>query len=242
MFEEKDVQWVMGIISKLELPDNFGPTYDGDTDECESLVYNQIENILSDENIFEDFYVSSGVSKLVVVFDSLPFVVKIPYNGFHTYEYGGKGECADLFCYFEYASTDEYGDQDDYCADELAKTYSVKDEGYGCFVPEMIEFFGAVCGHPIYFQEKVKPYCETTLNPSFESKEKAKSYKSFVPFNPDWIGLVIDTYGQEKWEGFISWAQDWEPEILTDMHTGNYGVRMDGTPVMFDLSGFRDSL
>ena len=76
------------------------------------------------------------------------------------------------------------------------------------------------------------------MKPSRESLVKAKNYS--LSFVKEWIALAIDFYGEEFWNEFIQWATETEPDVLTDMHTSNYGLDMEGRPVMFDISGFRN--
>ena len=98
---------------------------------------------------------------------------------------------------------------------------------------------GMYCGRNVYIQEKVKPLCECRkLQTTEDSLTKAKE-RNYV-FRTDWIARVFDLYGEEKWNEFISFLKCWEPEVLSDMHSGNYGITPDGAPVLFDLAGFRD--
>ena len=72
MLTAKDVEVAREIAMHLDLPEQFGGSEDFDASEYEMKFSDFIK---------EDFYVSCGVSKMVIVVDSLPFVIKIPFNG-----------------------------------------------------------------------------------------------------------------------------------------------------------------
>ena len=224
MLTNKDIEVAREIAMHLDLPQEFGGSEDLDESEYEYKFQDFIEG---------DFHVSCGVSKLVIVIDELPFVIKIPFNG--RWEMDWDDDDNLYFCEFSEACD---ADATDYCLDELQKTLSIQDSGYGYFVPDMIDI-GMYCGRNVYIQEKVKPLCECRkLQTSEDSLTKAKE-RNHV-FRTDWIARVFDLYGEEKWNEFISFLKCWEPEVLSDMHSGNYGVTPDGAPVLFDLAGFRD--
>lgn len=228
MFQVEDIERARKIISVLKLPECFG------CDEyTEDLIGEQIAEVVDN-----DFYVSCGVSKAVIVVDSLPFVIKIPFNGtWEDYDYDDDNDSCDepCFSFFELAS--DYSPSN-YCEDEFEKTEHVEEAGFGVLVPEMM-YLGKVEGASVFIQEKVTPLCEhRRLTPSKDSLNKAEKY--LLPFTKEWIGLVIDFYGEDFWRSFLKWANEWEPDILTDMHTSNYGLNKDGRPVMFDISGFRN--
>ena len=224
MLTKKDIENARWIMSNLELPEEFGGSEDFDAAEYEDKFSSCIQN---------DFYISCGVSKMVIVFDDLPFVMKIPFSG--RWEMDWENE--DKFYFYPFGEACEE-DGADYCLDELSKTISIQDEGFGFFVPDMAEI-GICCGHNVYIQEKVKPLCDCSkLQTTEDSLKRAK--KSRNSFRDDWIARVYDLYGEEVWEKFILFLEDYEPDVLTDMHSGNYGITLDGAPVIFDLSGFRD--
>ena len=224
MLTAKDVEVAREIAMHLDLPEQFGGSEDFDASEYEMKFSDFIK---------EDFYVSCGVSKMVIVVDSLPIVIKIPFNGRWEEDWNEEDEL--YFYEFENACDD---DCTDYCLDELEKTTSIQEEGYGYFVPDMMGI-GRFCGREIYIQEKVKPLCECSrLQTTEDSLNKAQRQRNV--FRNDWIARVFDLYGEDTWNKFLEFVRTWEPEVLSDMHSGNYGVTLDGAPVLFDLAGFRD--
>ena len=226
MFRAEDRERARKIVSELELPVEFGET---------EITCGYFEEQLMDVIGDEDFYVTSGVSKLVIVVESLPFVIKIPFNGQWEENYDDECEDDETFCRFENASD---WSCDDYCCEELEMTNSMEENGFGALVPEM-DYLCDVCGRSVYIQTKVIPMSEARkkISPSADSRKKAENYKG--SFFKDWIALVYDTYGVGFWNAFVAWAREWQPEVLQDVHSGNYGIFEDGRPVMFDISGFR---
>ena len=56
----------------------------------------------------------------------------------------------------------------------------------------------------------------------------------------NWIANCIDKYGQSKVERFLNYCENIDPDLLEDVHSGNYGYREDGTPAILDFSNFLD--
>ena len=79
MLTDKDRNIAWEIIKSLSLPDDFGPTGDDAWFETDDIS-NQISGI-------GDFFVTYGVTKMVIVPDELPFVIKVPFNGHWVDEY-----------------------------------------------------------------------------------------------------------------------------------------------------------
>lgn len=218
------------IASACNVPCDFG------VDEEDN--YNDWDFRVIDEEDNYDFF--NGVSKLVIVPDEFSFVVKIPFNGH--YEWDEESE-EEKFYSFENACDEA---PDDYCMDEYNKYLSLKKAGFADIAAETTIICN-IDGRNFYAQEKVLSYYEgkTRSHPSKESYEKATSLerKYQVGFTDDWVAAVIETYGEEFWKKFLDWneSQCSRDSVLTDMHTGNYGYRMDGRPVIFDISGWRDN-
>ena len=236
-FKNDDLMRARQIVSELSFPEEFGMSdEEGDSSEIVCSFRDQLMDILEED---EDFDVSCGISKLVINMDSLPFVIKIPFNGRWIWDWE---EAQSYFSPFTEAcdvESDET-DCDDYCADEYVKICKTQEKGYGMFVPETM-FLDRINGLNIYVHEKIIPIFESnkTLHPSKDSLDKAQNYS--LSFMDKWIAVAIDLYGEEFWNQFIQWATESDMDILSDMHGGNYGIAaLDGRPVMFDVSGFRD--
>ena len=230
MFELKDIERAREILEYLTLPGEFG--VDADDDFYVEDIEEQIDGVINGH-----FVVTNGITKMVIIPDELPFVIKIPFNGRHIYDYYDEDECEVEFIYFTMAES-EVSDED-YCARELELTTRIKEEGFGEFVPDMM-YIGRCCGHNVYIQERVKPMseCAKALHPTEDSLNKSK--KISAPFIDVWAALAIDAYGEDEYYAFLDWARSYEPEVLSDMHNGNYGVDKNGNPIILDICGFRD--
>lgn len=235
MLTDKDRNTAWEIIKSLSLPDDFGPIGEDAWFETDG-VSNQISGI-------GDFFVTYGVTKMVIVPDELSFVIKIPFNGHWVEEYNDDNEVFSSFVPYYFATsesfydncelTDEYND--DYCYDEFQKTNFIKIQGYSNFIPDMM-YVGQIDGHSVYIQEKVRPYGEVSnITPSKVSLEEAKNMLTHG-FKTDWLAQVLDIFGKDCWKNFIDHCEI----CISDIHTGNYGYRENGSPVIFDISGFRD--
>lgn len=230
MFKPEDVERACRIVEMLDIPEEFGSHED--SDETNDDISEQLEDIING-----DYFVSNGISKLVIIVDDLPFVIKIPFNGRWTWNDDCDEGYEDEY-FYEFTQSDEnFGNN--YCHCELEKTREIKEEGFGYFVPDMM-YLCTVCGKDVYIQEKVTPICECRrkINPSANSLERAKKVRA--PFIESWIALVIDTYGEDALNDFVKWVHMYDNEILSDMHSGNYGIDLNGYPKLLDISGFRD--
>lgn len=251
----------MRIFEVLEnyLPTNFGKVQDGDyyddddyivgIDEIESRIW-AIDNTVK-------FY--SGVSKMVIVAESLGNVaIKVPFNG--CYEYSDE--------YYDYQHSDEYDYADDeeewdferkyyfekfcggggrynndYCAEEYAAYKELKELGYEKFVAET-ELLGGINGMYILVQEFVtsmNDFDKKIIN-SKKSVEASKrireDYVSANKVDDDWVAACIEHYGEELSEKFFNYTEEDGYSILADAHWGNYGYREDGSPCVLDFSDY----
>lgn len=232
-FRKEDIQFALDYIHTLNIPAAFGITDDcGGTD-----IQRLCEGLANDSMLRPRLY--HGVSKAVLDFSELPFVIKIPLNGMWYYDYDkddGESEIFSCFC----CANDLY--PDDYCWDEYRKTEMLEIFGFGELVPEM-ELLCTVNGRNFYAQEKVTPaFRDGILSHASQhsmelSKRLAPEYKIC---DDEWRAAVIEFYGVDYWINFCKWDEDNNTDILSDMHMDNYGYAADGRPVIFDLSGFRD--
>jgi len=227
-FKSEDLLKARGIVSQLELPAQFGMDEDLEV----PILYDQLENILD-----EDFHVACGISKAVIIIDSLPFVIKIPFTGRWIRQWDDNEGWTE-FVPFENANEQV---SDDYCYDELQNTTSAKVDGFGLFVPNMQFLMTLNCAehnYDVYVQEKVIPENENRrpINPSKNSMDIAASYSVDLR----WAAYAIDLYGADYFEAFMEWVEDNCRDILCDFHDANFGYDMSGHPIILDFSGFRD--
>ena len=230
-FKTEDLLKARSIVSQLELPAQFGMDEDLEV----PVLYDQLENILD-----EDFHVACGISKAVIIIDSLPFVIKIPFTGrwIHKYNSWDDDEGWTEFAPFENANEQVC---DDYCYDEFQNTTNAKVDGFGLFVPDMQFLMTLKCAehnYDIYVQEKVVPENENRrpINPSKDSMDIAVRYSVDLC----WAAYAIDLYGADYFEAFMEWVKDNCRDVLCDFHDANFGYNMSGAPIILDVSGFRD--
>ena len=232
-FNDADLLKARNIVSQLELPARFGMDEDLEV----PILYDQLENILD-----EDFHVACGISKAVIIIDSLPFVIKIPFTGrwIHQYDSWNDDEGWTEFTPFENANVQA---PNDYCYDEFQNTTSAKVDGFGLFVPDMQFLMTLKCAkhdYDVYVQEKVVPENENrrTINPSKNSMDIAENCGYSVDLH--WAAYAIDLYGSDYFEAFMEWIEANCSDVLCDFHDGNFGYNMSGAPIILDVSGFRD--
>lgn len=239
MFSKEIIEQARAIAEQLYVPEKFGCDQDSEFDSRD--LYDQLARLN-----MGSFHIENGITKAVIIFDSLPYVIKIPFNGMWEYDYDYDEEndeyieCDANFIYFSNAHA---LDTSDYCWDELDKITAAYDYGYGCFFPEAAVVYEDNKGFRFYIQEKVRPACERNFTPttSKESYDKAANLAiGYRICSEDWRAAAIENYGESILISFIDWNDVGARGYLEDMHSGNYGYRFDGTPVLFDVSGFRD--
>lgn len=232
-FRKEDVQFALDYIHTLNIPTEFGITDDcGDTD-----TQRLCDGLANDSMLRPRLY--HGVSKAVLDFSELPFVIKIPLNGMWCYDYEKDDGESEVFQEF-YKANDLYND--DYCYDEYEKTNIMEEDGFGELAP-LMDLICTVNGRNFYVQEKVIPAFRDGIHSrvSQESIQLSKSLsKEYKICDERWRASVIEWYGVDYWINFCKWDEENMYDILSDMHSDNYGWSSDGRPVIFDLSGFRD--
>lgn len=228
MFNTTDIELARSIVEKLPLRDCLGWVED-DESLCNEIA-TELDGIIDFES---DFYVTSGVSKVVIDIEKLPFVIKFPFDGMWRYDEEEDEDYFEEYC----GANSENGDN--YCEAELKATEIIQENGYGYLVPDMM-FLCVAGGRPFYIQERVHPYCECDykIKPSEDSLTKARLQNE--SYSPKWRALVFDIYGEETFNNFMAWAREYVPDAVSDCHSGNYGIDMAGRPVIFDISGFHD--
>lgn len=244
MITKEMIEQAREIVEKLDLPEEFGVDESGDMDDqAISLLTDRLEYLR-----IRNFNVMNGISKAVIVLDDYPFVIKIPFNGNWHYEYDYDehndewftNEEETVFTWFTHACAP---DTSDYCWNEYDKIKMAQDRGYGDLFPDMAQIFEDDYGRHFYIQEKVRvfSYFDKKNPPSADSRKRAESMEpKYSACNVNWRASVIDFYGENFWISFVNWNDHGCFGYLDDMHSSNYGYRFDGTPVLIDVSGFRD--
>lgn len=225
MFSKKEIRVAMRIVRDLEIPEQFG-LHDYDHDEVEDIIADQLPSCVKAN-------VESGISKIVIVPQNLPFVIKIPFNGQFLWD----DEDEEYFSPYYNARPDgSY----DYCARELALIERAEYFGWGFMVPHA-EYLTHVCGRPVYIQEKVR--CGAHGQTSENSLKCAQQMDMYYKYGPvEWRAAVIEKYGEPIWHSFVDWCNSATEDysILDDLHCANVGIAYDGRPVILDVGGFSD--
>lgn len=237
MFSEKDILIAKEIARSINIPGEFGP--DGDDGYFDSdFILNQIKSF---EEKYGHVEARNGISKLVIIFDNLPFVIKLPFNGMWFWEEGDYNEETDEYedvKYFREFNRADSGYGNDYCEAELNIIEKVTHFGFGALMAEEA-FIGEFNYCNFYIQEKVKCVSAGGTPPTKDSLKRAENMSiEYKVCSDEWRAVVIDTLGEKFWIDFIDWCLKTYCGVINDMHSGNYGYRYDGTPVMFDVSGF----
>ena len=230
-FNHEKVDEILDAL--FPLPDRFGVDIDNDST---PLDIDMIEEAVHGAD--PDADIRSGVSKLVIISDNIgDVVIKIPFNGYLEEPIDDTDE-EDDWHYFEGASST---DCTDYCLAEYEKFQELQNEHLNCFVAKT-EFYVERCGVRVFVQEKVTPENDSWRTPqaSKASETIANEWYDEGRFyiNPDWIANCIDQYGTVQVQRFLDYCKYVDPDILGDVHSGNYGYREDGSPVILDYSNY----
>lgn len=245
LLEEKDKILLEKIFNNVEFPINFGVGEYSDTLYGEDEI---IESININSNIC--FQSSHGASKFVLMNEKLPYVIKIPLDGYWSdYESEDEDE-EDVFIEFENAASDIGSDLDsefnkNYCETELRFYKIAKVLSLEKFFAKT-EFYKYINGKYIYIQEKVTPYKYRNNNNNKDDLKssplaKKMSKESCSGLAAEWLDVAISYYGEELTQKFVDFLSS-DNEVATiirqDLHVENYGFRKDGSPCLLDYSGY----
>jgi len=227
-------EFVQKIADIINLPKDFGWDID---DGYEDEVTDGVAIALHDAGY--KCYCAAGCSKLAIVFDNEPEVIKVPLNGHWTYSQTYDEE-NDEYNYDYEDPIFEYYRTVDYCAKEVDAYEIAEQYGVERFFAKA-RHIGNFNGKPFYAQEAV-----LTSNDAYEKKwvtsknndEKASKISS-SRFPLKWIALAYEHYGDDLVNKFFEFAQTNEGcQMLSDMHSNNYGYRANGEPIILDYTGF----
>ena len=197
------------------------------------------------------FSIETGASKIVIVSDYFPFVVKIPCNGHAEDSYKccndsdmyceNCGECGDYECNnerhfedFSGAALTEGGWN--YCDTEVllykrAEEASVED----FFLPNHL--IGEVNGHPIYIQKKIKVGLGNS-KPSKNSLDYVNEHEEIADYLPNLFSALFLDYYEDEGKLYLELLARFVKENhIDDLHSGNYGF-INGRPYISDYAGF----
>lgn len=213
---------------------------------------------------FNNWTWDNGVTKGVLIFKDLDFVIKIPFQGYISYmeshyesEKGGwhwsnsnkinqyiRVESLEEFFEFEGSASEE--NNWDYCAVEAEITVRAINEGLEKCIAST-EFLGYANNYPIYIQEKCFMFSDassSTNKEKYENRTK-KDYDSlaevreridFWGIDNDWVLDFLIYWGEEMLKRLGDFIFD---NDIEDLHNGNIGYR-HGVPCLVDYSSYRE--
>ena len=225
------------INAIFPLPDQFGLDTGSDIPIGMSEIQARLLHYDKKANIFY------GMSKMVITSPALEnVVIKIPFNGYLEYGYDEKeDDFDDYWIYFAYA--DDGDDGSNYCWAEYKRYKEAREEKVNTFLAETV-FHDVIDGISIFVQEKVNPACYSKKK--YHISHFAEYLTSCLKVEYEmrmalpWVSACVDYYGISKTTKFLKYCHDVAPEIMEDLHNGNYGFRPDGSPCLLDFSSFDD--
>jgi hypothetical protein len=238
-------------------------------EECETLSYFLDENSCNDieestlyYNILEylnkkgeNYEVFTGATKVAFLFNDIEnIIIKIPFDGYCSTEYdeiedwseeeqeeGFKdvyfdtnycGEEADLYAIMEGKELEDF----------FAETRFVAEiNGRKFYAQEYVPVTQLNVDDAIYYEDDIiKIPNSVTTKPQEETLKKSKEIQSKVnPYtlNDYWFAKAVEYYGEEKSEKLLTFLYDYN---INDLHNSNIGYRSNGSPCIFDFSGYEE--
>ena len=224
----------------------------------------EVVDPLEEAGCFDNWTWDNGVTKGVLIFKDLDFVIKIPFEGYcsetesHYENSNGswigswssrwnsrlhKVEYEEIFEDFTGADTENGWN---YCEVEANLIDAAREEGlHKCFAAT--ELLGFAKDHPIYIQEKCFMFCDarTSTNKEkyknrtkadYDSLERVRERADFWGIDNDWVLDFLIYWGEEMLKRLGQFLFDHNVE---DLHNGNIGYR-NGVPCLVDYSSYRE--
>lgn len=131
----------------------------------------------------------------------------------------------------------------DYCSLESAIYQEALKRGLGQYFAEEALLGRLKDGHPVYYQQRCIALCDTEeyqwdseeyrrrSTSAHQTCEKLETYC----FNAWWITDFIAMYGEEEFKALSDFLREMQIDDLRDCNVGY----LDGAPILFDYSGFR---
>ena len=182
------------------------------------------------EHTRESFTVSSGMSKICIVFKNLPFVIKYSHNRYEDKEDGVDESVqeAELYQAAKVAGIEMF----------FPKTEILCTINYVTFVAqEKIDY--STSGVPFKKKDKYCRVCKTTSNRIYQ---KMQNEINNVPgggrsLDRLWAGVAISLYGKKLCKKLCDFIVTYQ---INDLHGNNIGYK-DDRPILLDFSGYSRS-
>lgn len=130
-----------------------------------------------------------------------------------------------------------------YCNLEVEIYKAAVEQGLGAYFAEE-GYLGELTEshHPVYYQQRCIPLCSLEYDYSSEEYQKKSTRarrtceeNSIDCFNPLWVADFLDHYGVSELRRLNEFIQEMRIGDLRDCNIGY----LDGAPILFDYSGFR---
>ena len=228
----------------------------------ENTFLDLIIHPLQENMCFNNWTYDNGVTKGVLIFKELDFVVKIPFQGYNSYteshyesanggwhwsDYEKFDECFKVESveeFFEFEGSPAEGSNWNYCAAEAEITQKAREEGVGKCIAAT-EFLGYAGDHPIYIQEKCFMFSDASTSTNkerykhrtkkdYDSLKEIRERTDFWGIDDNWVLDLLIYWGEEmlKKLGDFIFNQN-----IEDLHSGNIGYR-NGVPCLVDYSSY----
>lgn len=206
------------------------------------ICFNELEESILQVDPKAEF--RFGMSKYVITAPSLDnVVIKIPFSGTYDYYYDDDIDDVDYVDDNGMPYGFNFFQRKDYCKVEYEKYLELWYRNLDCFVAKT-QLYTTINGINIFLQEKVVPYEDNwhSRKPSAHSAKTADSWiqEELLALDSNWLANCIDLYGESKTKRFIDYCNYQDPDIISDLHSGNIGYRTNNTPVILDFSGFAE--
>lgn len=137
-----------------------------------------------------------------------------------------------------------HSDEDwDYCSLESAIYQEALKRGLGQYFAEEGLLGYLQDGHPVYYQQRCVALCDSEAydwNSDEYQRRSTNAHKTCEKlnaycFNSWWIADFIERYGEKEFKTLSDFLLEMQIDDLRDCNVGY----LDGAPILFDYSGFR---
>ena len=230
----------------------------------EDTFYELVAMPLSDNQCFNNWTWDNGVTKGVLIFKDLDFVVKIPFQGRYCYteshyentngnwtlpntskiKYYKKIEGTEEFFNFEGSPAED--SEWNYCQAEAEITIRAKEKGIeNCIAATKL--LGYAGDHPIYIQEKCFMFSDASSSTNkekyknrtkkdYDTLRAARERTDFWGIDDNWVLDFLIYWGEEVMKKLSEFIFE---NDIEDLHNGNIGYR-HGVPCLVDYSSYRE--
>lgn len=131
----------------------------------------------------------------------------------------------------------------DYCSLETAIYQEALKRGLGQYFAEEGLLGYLQDGHPVYYQQRCVALCDSEeydwnseeyQRRSTSARQTCEKFNTYC-FNAWWIADFVETYGEEEFKALSDFLREMQIDDLRDCNVGY----LDGAPILFDYSGFR---